>query len=147
MSFIVMGKSITGTPNHGNFPQRVVEHLVDGFYDQDMEKCYFTMENVAKKWFMVDMGRKYRIKEVLLYCQPNDLASKFCKNLKVKVGNSSDSTKLLKYGEFVGPGVSNQRVVLGEGQPPVVGQFVYVESDVDRMQICHLQVKGSLVGL
>ena len=143
---IVMGKSITGTPNHRWYPQRVVENLVDGFYDQNIENCYISKENVAKKWLMVDMGRKYRIKEVLLYCQPNDLASKFCKNLKFKVGNSSDSTKLLNYGEFAGPGVSNQRVVLREGQHPVVGQFVYVES-VDRMQICHLQVKGSLVGL
>ena len=107
-----------------------------------MDDCFISLIARQYTWVLIDLGHKFFITEIIFHCQPNGGAVRYCSDILFKVGNTTDASKMNKYGEFVGPGENNQRTSL-RSETPILGQYVYGER-FERIQICHLEVKGSV---
>lgn len=142
---LLVGKSIEVDSVSADFPDRVPELLIDGFYSYLISECFKSgVSDGILNWIKIDLKQILYISEITLICQMNLFVIKMCKDFTFKVGLDPNPETMKVFGYFVGPGTKNQSVTISQ-YPPICGRFIYIEKPQDStsfLQICHLEVYG-----
>lgn len=142
--------AITYSNNNASvsYPKRKLTNLVDGLYPYHMDHCWIDM---AGGYAVIDMKEQKRIKEILLYSQPNQIFDPLWKDVTVKLGNETktvlfdagDFSPYLRIGSLTSVPLKGaiQKLAL---ETPILAQFVLIYNPLRNfgVQICNIEILG-----
>ncbi|KAK3878122.1 hypothetical protein Pcinc_010296 [Petrolisthes cinctipes] len=138
--------NITAGKHYVPNPLRVKENLVDGFYNYDLNQCFYTEWSDNDTWFTLDFGQPKSFQHVILYAQVNRNAKKHFNNVQVRVSNVTavtppeDFAAYDLFGEFPGEASPGQ-VVEMKSPKPMCARFVTGHMlHIYLFQVCHIEV-------
>ncbi|KAK3866895.1 hypothetical protein Pcinc_027605 [Petrolisthes cinctipes] len=138
--------NITGGKQDMLYPLRVKENLLDGFYNYDINQCFFTDPSKSNRWFTLDFGQPKCFQHVILHAQFIYQAKDRFNNVQVRVSNVTavtppdDFAAYDLFGEFPGAASPGQVVEMKSPKPVcarfITGHMLYNNA----FQVCHVEV-------
>ncbi|KAF2356416.1 Galactose-binding domain-like, partial [Trinorchestia longiramus] len=110
-------------------PNRVSQNLLDGVYDYVIDSCFFT-ENSQSPYVVFDLGAMMTVRNVALFAQSGASASRYFKNLEVKVGSSpaaGDFSSYKQLGHFPSEAPYENFQYNTEAMKAIHGRYVSVQ--------------------